>query len=499
MTPQPDVKTNRSVFGSPLSRKGLAVISIPLFVSLFFIGFLKVLLDEAQAEAAREARSRQILRATNQLGSTMIRAVSDYMLDTMLPEEYNRSRFQIASENARKRLSELEALLPASGSQRELSERIRRELDALFRLYSEQRGSRDTMSMLEISRRMNALRMVTRSLLEDLGKLTTSEETNLEAPARAVREYRRMIDMVLALAVVLNMVLAAVLMLAFGRNISDRLFVLMDNSNRLVEEKELNRPVEGKDEIAELDGAIHEAASKLREARAREREIIKLKQSFLAMVGHELKSPLMSIDLCLDLLGKGFLGNLTDEGKATIKAAVVSTQRLISLVNEILDAERLESGAISITPAAANLADIMEMSLDSVSALAGAANIDIKAETIDCHIEADKNRIVQVIINLLTNAIKFSPQGSTIELSGRCGGGYAEISVKDAGRGVPLDQQQLIFERFHQVIDSDASEKGGAGLGLAICKAIIDAHKGAIGVESVPGKGSRFWFTLPLS
>jgi signal transduction histidine kinase len=230
---------------------------------------------------------------------------------------------------------------------------------------------------------------------------------------------------------------------------------------------------------------------------SREYEADRLKQSFMAMVGHELKSPLMSIHVCLQMLGKGFFGGLTEEGQESVKTAEDSVLRLIGLVNEILDAEKLESGSISIAPQKTNLGQIFEMAANAVSALAEAQKIRIHKDRVDVEITADTNRLVQVLVNLLSNAIKFSPPNSKIQLYDKVKENTVEVSVEDTGRGVPKEHQQLVFERFHQVFPGDAKEKGGTGLGLAICKAIVEAHGGSIGVESEPPNGSRFWFVLP--
>lgn len=226
-------------------------------------------------------------------------------------------------------------------------------------------------------------------------------------------------------------------------------------------------------------------------------EIEKLKQSFVAMVSHELRSPLMSIQVCMKMMLEGFFGELNQEGTAAAALAEKSTIRLIGLVNEILDVERIGSGNIHIAPEAIKLQDVVDLSIDSVVSLARNKQVEIvKTETTE-FIYADKNRIVQVLVNLLTNAIKFSDPASRIELKVESGPQLVHICVKDFGRGIPETQQELIFERFYQVAKADATEKGGTGLGLAICKAIVLAHGGQISVESDGHTGSTFRFSVP--
>jgi len=716
------------IFRSSLSRQGFIIIAVPLLLSFFFIAGLKFLLDDAQLQADREAHSRQIMTSANALGNSVVFAVSDYLLDAMTPEAFTRTRYESAMQRARTRLSELEAMLPNDGPQKEMADRMRRDFNLAAKIIQSPRATGDNASA-EMADRSRSLREMTNALLADTRRIIEDEEVQLKAQGRNFRSYGRMIDAFLLIAVILNMVLAAVLMFGFLRNISKRLLVVMDNSNRLVAERELNPPVEGEDEIGKLDSVLHEAAVRLKEARRRERAIVenarevicslnaqgvvlevnqacftawgyrqdelvrgpiariihdrdsemfleklsqcieqnqamsfecrlitgsgvlkdvlwsmqwsdaegrafcvvlditerkraeealkqseermrsvfemmplallvmtpegrvvsvnpaaqqhfgaaanelservvtdffrqdrlgekqtalvelmnpplhparriygrkvdgelfpaevmstaydtsslkgrllivkdvsreyeadRLKQSFMAMVGHELKSPLMSIHVCLQMLGKGFFGNLTEEGQESVKTAEQSVHRLIGLVNEILDAEKLESGSISIAPQTTNLEKILDMAANAVSALAEANKIRIHRDRVDVEITADTNRLVQVVVNLLSNAIKFSPPNSKVQLYAKVSEDAVEVSVEDNGRGVPKEHQQLVFERFHQVSPGDAKEKGGTGLGLAICKAIVEAHGGSIGVDSEPPDGSRFWFTLP--
>jgi signal transduction histidine kinase len=227
-------------------------------------------------------------------------------------------------------------------------------------------------------------------------------------------------------------------------------------------------------------------------------EIERLKQSFIAMVSHELRSPLTSIKFCLGMLLKNYYGPLDEQGVKSVEMAERSTVRLISLVNEILDVERLASGRIAISPHPVNMNAILELAVGSVEGAAEAAEINILACDANFEVVADQDRIVQVLVNFLSNAIKFSPKGSTIGVTAKRSENQVEVRVKDRGRGIPGDQLLLVFERFHQVTRTDASEKGGTGLGLAICKAIIEAHGGEIGAESKEGSGSTFWFKIPL-
>jgi signal transduction histidine kinase len=172
-------------------------------------------------------------------------------------------------------------------------------------------------------------------------------------------------------------------------------------------------------------------------------------------------------------------------------------ERLIVLLNDLFDLEKLESGTIDIAPSEVSLASILARSIDSVSMFAEKHKVKLATSDVEMIVYADGNRLVQVLVNLLSNAIKFSPQNGAVSLVVSSLDGELEIGVKDQGPGIPPAQADAIFEAYRQVEGQDI-KKGGTGLGLTICKSIIEAHGGRIGVTSEVGKGSVFWFKIPL-
>jgi len=245
----------------------------------------------------------------------------------------------------------------------------------------------------------------------------------------------------------------------------------------------------------------------------------RLENEFISVVSHELRTPLSSLIGALDVLGTGQLGRLTEQGQTVLNIAVTNTERLIRLVNDILDLERLKFGKITLRPTECNLAHIITEATEAMQAMADRAGVQLHTQSESVDIWVDRDRLIQTLTNLLSNAIKFSEPGGTVwldtevenkeaESRGRSEnikarislpGSYLLITVRDQGRGIPPDQLNLIFERFQQVDTSDARHKGGTGLGLAICRSIVEQHKGQIWVESQLGKGSIFFVALPLS
>lgn len=227
-------------------------------------------------------------------------------------------------------------------------------------------------------------------------------------------------------------------------------------------------------------------------------EVERLKQEFISMVSHELRSPLNSVLGFLEMLPEGVYGDLNAQGKDKVGVAERNINRLVRLINDLLDIDRMESGRLSMEIQDVDLMPIIERSVEAVKSLADQEQITIDVPELHAVVTADGERLVQVMVNLLSNAIKFSPQGGNIDVALICQNDWVEVRVSDQGRGIPEKFKTMIFEKFQQVTASDWRQKGGTGLGLAISKAIIDQHHGSIGVESEEGKGSTFWFRLPI-
>ncbi|GAB4201854.1 MAG: hypothetical protein Fur006_54770 [Coleofasciculaceae cyanobacterium] len=225
----------------------------------------------------------------------------------------------------------------------------------------------------------------------------------------------------------------------------------------------------------------------------------KMKNEFISIVSHELRTPLTSIRGSLGILATGALNNHPQRMQRMIEIAAIDTERLVRLVNDILDLERLESGRVTLVKECCNAVALMVQAAEAMRSLAEKENITLSVSSIPTLVWASPDHIIQTLTNLLSNAIKFSPANSTITLIAEPLGDRVLFQVKDQGRGIPADKLNTIFGRFQQVDASDSRSKGGTGLGLAICQSIITQHGGRIWVESVLGEGSTFYFTLPIT
>lgn len=227
------------------------------------------------------------------------------------------------------------------------------------------------------------------------------------------------------------------------------------------------------------------------------REFQRLKQELIAMVSHDMATPLASVQLALEFIASKELDELTEGDLNLAKKAEKSVAHLVKLVDDLLTVERLESGKIDLVPDWFSVYNLLEESADLMQDFAVSKEVTIKVEPTDIELFADESRLKQVVMNFLSNAIKFSPASGVVSVAADSEDGGIRITVSDQGRGVPKTEQQLIFQRFHQVEKDDAKKKGGRGLGLAICKALVEGHGGEIGVLSENDNGSSFWFTIP--
>jgi PAS domain S-box-containing protein len=281
----------------------------------------------------------------------------------------------------------------------------------------------------------------------------------------------------------------ATLVSGVGREVKDAAFRRADGSSF---------PVEYASTPIVEDGQITGAVVTFRDVTER-REVERMKDEFVSVVSHELRTPLTSIRGSLGLLAAGKLGEVPEKGRRMLEIAVQNTDRLVRLINDILDIERIESGTVTMELRSVDASDLVHQSVEVMSAMADKAGVRLSARAERQPLEADPDRVLQVLTNLLSNAIKFSPPEAEVSLTTERGEGEMVFRVRDGGRGIPADRLESIFERFSQVDSSDARDKGGTGLGLAICRSIVQQHGGRIWVESTPGKGSTFTFTLPTS
>jgi PAS domain S-box-containing protein len=227
----------------------------------------------------------------------------------------------------------------------------------------------------------------------------------------------------------------------------------------------------------------------------------KMKNEFVSTVSHELRTPLTSIRGSLGLLEGGVAGTLPDKARELIRIARSNADRLIRLINDILDLDKMESGRLELAISSLEPSEVVTATLEGIQGMADQRGVRLVARIgKQARFLGDRDRVIQVLTNLVSNAIKFSPEHADVTVRVVTGeGGFLRFSVEDQGMGIPREMVGRLFKKFAQLDASDARGRGGTGLGLVISRSIIEQHGGTIGVNSEPGLRTQFWFELPLA
>lgn len=475
-----------------LKDKALILVAVPLLFELIFVASLTVLLRQAETETLRESHSKLILAESNSVLRNFIDAGMALYMYQLSDSQTFLERFQDLSQSVPEKIKTLRVMLRDSPNQAEALDRVERVSNAGLKILGQASmliSEGESVSQLKNSRQ--ELNNMIQELMSEIQRFSKEQEKAEHVSPEAAAQAKELVVRWLAIGIMLNIVIAVILALYFNRTTTQRLNVLMENTDHLARGETLSPFVEGADEIAKLDKVFHRMADALIEASRR-------KQELMAMVAHDLRTPLTSIRASLSLMSMGAMGEMPDKAKRQIDGAEKNTKRLINLINDLLDIEKMEAGKMEMKFSSCVLQEIFDEAADSVREFAKNAKVEIEVAETSITFDSDQERLVRVLINLLGNAVKFSPPESTVKLTAEVIDNSVEVRVDDQGRGIPNDFKDKIFVRFQQVNPEDKQEKQGTGLGLAICKAIIEGHKGTIGVDSELAKGSSFWFRIPI-
>ncbi len=293
-------------------------------------------------------------------------------------------------------------------------------------------------------------------------------------------------------AIAFNVLLVMALAIILNKNTLSRLKVLMENMKAFSKGKPPAEPLSGNDELSDLDKAFREMSDEL--ARLEE-----FRQSMRAMVNHDLRSPLTSMSLKVEIMLGGAEDSLSPKMVKDLKVLKSETDRLRRLANTLLDIDKMEDGSVDVRLSSISCAEIIALSAEAVLAQCKRKNIELVQDLpADAAFMCDKDRTIQVVVNFLSNAVKFAPKNSKLELAVVPGENDCwRLEVLDEGPGVPADKKDKLFAKFSQLDQPSEVRKEGSGLGLYICKMLIEAQKGKVGFRAREGAGSCFWFELP--
>lgn len=483
MTSQP------SGFKFRFAHKGIVLVAVPLICELLFVGLLTHRLGEAEraADTARHAERVQI--QTMDLTATMMASTTELVRWKFTGNQRSLERYEEMLQMMNRivaRLKEEAKSYPAESAQ--IDKMIVR-LDQLQHTLKNDIGRSNWRSLMksetpQVQKQIEAFK-------QEIRELRQIEQAVEESSPEKERRTRENLRTILLGGVILNIILAIGVSLYFSRSVRSRIVILMDNARRLVKHQPLRQPVGGTDELADLESIFHDMANCLLGAQQR-------KQEFYAMVSHDVRTPLMSLHGTLDLLMSGAYGALNARGEKRVSQAQGTLDQLICLVNNLLDLERAENGVLTIQKKICRLDAIVDRAVSSLASLAERRHITIIRNDEPIEVEADQQRMTQVVINLLSNAIKYSGERTSIAISTKTiDGSQIEVSVRDEGPGIPPEKLSMIFERFAQVGTEIDQSNASSGLGLTICKSIVEAHGGSIvATNAEEGTGAVFSFTL---
>jgi len=492
-------------------QQGLVIISVPLIFQMGFGFWIAHLLNQVSQQIQREEQSIELLgllnRGAEQLFASTVDGVwyvitreSKYWDDFLKGKDRlfglldQAERFCAADPEEMSDLKELRECLVryAAAADKEAVRKVDKDDDlhdssvaammqrAIF-FQTDPNLSKEVYPVFQAQKAQERLMKRERAIGEKLS-------------AQRVHMFKGL-EETLFEGVVLNLLMSVVLAVLLMRNLSSRLQHVMANTARLVKRKALDPPLAGGDEIAYLDRILYEIGNQLL-------QLEKFKQDLIAIVSHELRTPLMSISTALELFEVGALGELSEEGKNQLGNASNDTHRLIRLITNLLDIEKMDAGEFILDCSEFKVSDLVQSSIASVGPLAETKEIKLESFVTDpeMSIYADRDRLLQVLIRLLSDAIKSSPENDSIRVSvEHAKDNQLRFCVIDHGREIPEAMRQKIFERFVQVEESLAKERG-SDLGLAISRAIVERHGGTVGVDSDEhGVGTTFWFQLPAS
>lgn len=471
----------------------LALVSlVPLIFIVIFVTSLTYMLRLAEQDIQNETHSKFIVAEANDLlRSFLDSGTALYMYDLSDSPTFL-NKFNDLRDSIPRKIRTLRSMVRGNPKQLQSLDRIEQLTNAQMKILGEATLLlSEGRSVAKIADSKQELNNLLTEMMAETQRFSKEEEEHNVANPEATARTRTQIQYLLTGGVVVPFLISFFVITALNAALVKRVLVMVRNTENVARGAPLEEPVGGGDELELLDQGIHKMAEDLAEAARRKQELV-------SMVAHDLRTPLTSVQLALSLLKmRATTEKMSDNSIKQLNTAEHSTRMLLNLIMDLLDIEKMEAGKMVMDKADTVLQQACDEAVDSVEQFARKHKVELEVVDTAQVIYADHDRIVRVLINLLGNSIKFSPEGSKITIDSEALDDCTEVRVSDQGRGIPPEFVDKIFDRFQQVNPGDKQEKKGSGLGLAICKAIVEGHDGEIGVVSELGKGSTFWFRIP--
>lgn len=458
---------------------------MPLLFQMVFVAVLLKELDRANAETLEEVRARAVIAAVDRmLAHSYDASASLYMYAFTR----NQDTAIIFEESIKGIQSDLQFLKKESKQDKTVYEYLLPKMMEGIDTLRHHKKMLDLEQVGDNPYRLTGFYAV-RKMINEARRLARTESQAYARPEERLQRRTDSFRRVILLGVIGNLIIAFGIASFFGRSIERRLKRILTNVDLFAKKQNLLPPMVVTDEIGVVDTAFHEMAGNLRRAE-------RVKQDFVAMVGHDIRTPATTIKLTLDTLDED--SALLDTGlKELVADAAGESRRLMTLTNNLLDLTQIELGRFQVDARPMQLANAINQATRSLALYAQSKKITIKNEACDFSVNADHERLLQVLINLMSNAVKYSPKNSDLVISTKKVDQYVEVEVADNGAGIPSEKRDKVFEAHERLTGDEEGEQHGMGLGLAICKSIVQAHGGTIGVRESSSGGSAFWFRIP--
>ncbi|MBY0549505.1 MAG: HAMP domain-containing histidine kinase [Candidatus Obscuribacterales bacterium] len=479
-----------------VAQKGLLVVGIPLLFQLIFVTLLLLLFTQLKNDLLEETKARDGIATAYSLMMCM----TDANLAAIGCAATGDHRFEAAFDREISKIYKLtEKIRDLSQGHPEQIKQVNdyatasKRLDSLYKTYLRNPALITTSlsGAAQEDRREGSLASTSTRLGRALKLYIADVETLADQKLQSIRSARNVIQIVLTGGLFLDVMLAAGMALFLSQGFIKRLDLVFDNVDKLRRRKHLPPQLTGDDEIEEVDAALHRTANALMEAE-------KGKMEAIQVIHGQLQRPLAETHSILNSIADD-IPNISEKAQKRIDMATTNLDRLLLLLTDLVNSGSSPS-TFSLRKTKITLADLIRQGTLLCEPMAKQNGITISIEPCpDLTFDGDFDLLCQILINLITNAIKYSPRESVVTIAGIPVDQQIEIRVSDKGRGIPKELQEDIFKLFQQVETTDGTKKGGTGLGLAICKSIATEHGGTMGVESVLNEGSSFWLRIPVA
>ena len=434
----------------------------------------------------------QMLESEKRLSDSLLSQMRYERKYVILRDRVLYDQYLLASDDFRKNMDQA-LLLAATLPQREILSRVKEYYEGYQSLITEEMKFVQANQPYDHARYKQEKEKAVDRILEALKTLAANSRQNTFDKIKNLGEVGADARRVAIFMAILALLCVLTISFFITHSITKPISVLIDKTREIANgvfkgDLHLSSPPE----IKELSQAVNFMCDRLR-------AMDQMKADFFSMMSHELRTPLTSINVGTDMLLHGSGGEITKEQKDILDIIARESQRLIGMVNSILDLAKMEAGMMVFHFKPTDLTPLIHQTIAEIKPLAMGKEIRLQMENPQSlpMIKMDRERMLQVLRNFIGNAIKFTPRGGQITVSAVPKEGILEVCVKDTGPGIPQDNLTIIFEKFQQAPLQRSNSMRGSGLGLAIAKHIITAHGGKVWAESGPGQGSSFFFVLP--